>query len=95
MHTKDLVIDDHAEGEKVKEISEVVPDVGRAVLALALRVEAIGLRDAACFVVSANQGHPAGVAELEADEQGDGFHAKEAAVDIITCEQALMSIWIS
>jgi hypothetical protein len=43
---EDLVVDDHAECQKVKHIGEVMPDVGVAVLARAFRVKAVRLRHA-------------------------------------------------
>lgn len=46
MYTEDLVIDDGTQGEEVKHIREVVPDVRVSVLAGTLGIEAIGLCDA-------------------------------------------------
>jgi hypothetical protein len=34
-------------------------------------------------VVAADEVHAVGVAEFEADEEGDGFDAEEAAVDVV------------
>lgn len=81
--TEDLVVDDDGEGQVVEHVGEVVPDVCVAVLAAAFRVEAVALRYAAGFVVAADEVHAVGVAEFEADEEGDGFDAEEAAVDIV------------
>lgn len=83
VHAEDLVVDHHGEGEEVEHVREVVPDVGVAVLARALGVEAVGLRDAAGFVVAADQVDAVGVSKLEADEEGDGFDGEEAAVDVV------------
>ena len=41
MHTEDLVVDDDTKGQEVEEISEMVPDVGGAIFALAFSVEAV------------------------------------------------------
>lgn len=83
VHAEDLVVDHHGEREEVEHVREVVPDVGVAVLARALGVEAVGLRDAAGFVVAADQVDAVGVSKLEADEEGDGFDGEEAAVDVV------------
>lgn len=83
MHTEDLVVDDDAEGEEVEHVGEVVPDVGVAVFASAFGVEAVGLGDAAGFVVAADEVHAVRVAEFEADEEGYGFDGEEAAVDVV------------
>jgi hypothetical protein len=43
------------------------------------------LGHAAGFVVAADEVHAFGVAQFEADEEGDGFDAEETAVDIVAC----------
>ena len=60
-----------------------MPDVGVAVLAVAFRVEAVGLRDAAGLVVAADEVHAGGVAQFEADEEGDCFDGEEATVYVV------------
>ena len=44
MHTEDLAVNHHGQREEVEHVGEVCPHEGRAVLALALRVEAVRLR---------------------------------------------------
>ena len=61
-----------------------MPDGRVAVLAAALGVEAVGLGDAARFVVASDEVHALRVAEFEADEEGDCFDAEEAAVDVVS-----------
>ena len=73
VHAEYLVVDDDREGEEVEHVGEVVPDVGVAVFAIAFGVEAIGLGDAAGLVVAADEVHAGGVAQFEADEEGDCF----------------------
>ena len=67
MDTEYLVVDHHGQGEEVEHVGEVVPDVGVAVFAVAFGVKAIGLCHASRFVIAANQMHPGGVAQFEAD----------------------------
>lgn len=88
---EDAVVDDDAEGEEVEEVGEVVPYVGVAVFAVAFGVEAVGLRDAAGFVVAADQVHAGWVAKFEEDEEGDGFDGEKAAVDVVAWEQSGIS----
>ena len=73
VHAEDLVVDDDGEGEEVEHVGKVVPDVGVAVFAVALGVEAVGLGDAAGLVVAADKVHAGRVAQFEADEEGDCF----------------------
>lgn len=55
MNAKDLIVDHHAQGEKIEHVGEIVPNIGIAILSCALRVEAIGLGDAPGFMIAANE----------------------------------------
>jgi hypothetical protein len=70
----------------------VVPDVGVAVFAAAFGVEAVGLRDAAGLVVAADEVNSVRVAQFEADEEGDGFDAEEAAVDVVAWRDGVLVV---
>ena len=83
MHAKYLVIDHDGEGEEIEHVGEVVPNVGVAVFAVAFGVEAVGLCYASGLVVASDQVHARGVAQFEADEEGDCFDGKETAVYIV------------
>ena len=61
MHAENLIVDNHAQGEKVKHVGEVVPHVGIAIFPRALCIEAVGLGDAARFVITANEMNALGV----------------------------------
>lgn len=61
MNAEDLVVDDHTECQEIKHVGEIMPHAGVAVFARAFRVEAVGLSDAAGFVVASNQMHAMGV----------------------------------
>ena len=81
MDAKDTAVDDGAEGEVIEHLAAPAPDVGRAVLALALVVEAVHLRDLARLVVAANERDALGVAHFEREQKEEGLHAVETAVD--------------
>ena len=80
-----MVVDEGGEREEIKEIGEEAPDVGVAVLAQALVVEAVHLRDLPRLVVPANQRYAVWVADFEAEEEQEGFERVEAAVDEVAC----------
>ena len=84
VHAKYLVVDDDREGEEVEHVGEVVPDVGVAVLAVALGVEAVGLRYASRLVVASDEVHAGRVAEFKADKEGDCLDGEEAAIYVVS-----------
>jgi hypothetical protein len=43
-------------------------------------------------VVAADEVHALRVAEFEADEEGDGLDAEEAAVDVVACEVSSVAV---
>lgn len=95
MNAKDLIVDHHGQREEVEHIREVMPDVRVAVFPRAFGVEAVGLGDAARFVVAADEVDAGWVAQFEADEEGDGFDGEEAAVDVVAwmCQWLYSWLW--
>lgn len=89
MHTEYLVIDHYTEGEEVEHVCEVVPDIGISVLASALGVETVRLRDTARLMVTTDQMDTLRVTQLQAHEKGDGLHTEEATIDVVACRQWL------
>lgn len=65
VETEDLVIDQGSQGEVIEEIGKVLPDVGVAVLAETLIVEAVDLCDLPGLVVASKDGDALGVSDLE------------------------------
>ena len=61
MDAEYLVIDDHAQGEEVKHVREVMPDVGITVFPRTFCVKTVGLSNAARLVVAANEMNAMGV----------------------------------
>lgn len=68
VEAKDLVVDEGREGEVVEKVGEVLPDVGVAIFAKALVVEAVDLGDLARLVVAAKDGDPLRISDLEGYE---------------------------
>ena len=54
MDAEYLIVDDHAEREKIEHVCKVVPDIGIAVLTCAFRVKAVGLSNTSRFVIASN-----------------------------------------
>ena len=84
VQAKDLVVNQSGEGKVVEEISEEFPDIGVAVLAQTLVVEAVNLGDLARFMVAAQDGDAGRVADFERDEESDGFDRIIASVNVVT-----------
>ena len=65
VETEYVVVDQGREREVVKEVGEELPNVGAAVLANALIIEAVHLRDLSGFVIAAKDEHSVGISHLE------------------------------
>ena len=93
MKTEDLVLDDGSQREIVEQVSEGSPDVGRTVLAHALVVKAVDLCNLARFVISSQDVHALGVADLVAEEKRDSFDRVVATIDVVTHEEIVRIGW--
>lgn len=87
VQTKDLVLNQCGQREVVEEVGKEFPDIGIAVFAQTLVVEAIDLSDLAGFVVAAENGYALRVADFESDEQSDGLDGKVATVDVVAYDR--------
>lgn len=81
---ENLVFDKSGEGEVVKEIGEIFPDIGVAVFAQTFVVKSIDLCNLAGFVVSTENSDTLGVTDLKADEERDRFNRVVTTVHVVT-----------
>ena len=89
VQAEDRVVDRGRQRQEVEEVGEVLPDVGVAVFAQALVVEAVDLRDLPRLVVAAEDGDAVTVPDLERDEQRRRLDRVVAAVDVVAHEQVV------
>ena len=89
VEAEDGVVDRRGQRQVVEEVREVLPDVGVAVLAQALVVEAVDLRDLPRLVVAAQDSHAVAVPHLERDEQRRRLDRVVAAVDVVAHEEVV------
>lgn len=87
--TTHLILDEGSKRKVIKQVCKEPPDVRIAVLAQALVVEAIHLRDLPRFVVPAQDGHPIAVAQFEGDEEGNGLDGVISSVDVVAHEEVV------
>ena len=64
MYAEYLIIDNHAQSQKVKHVSEVMPNVGITVFSGAFCVKAIGLSDSPRLVVPPYEMNPMRVSKF-------------------------------
>ena len=81
---ENLVFDKSGEGEVVKEIGEIFPDIGVAVFAQTFVVKSIDLCNLAGFVVSTENSDTLGVTDLKANEERDRFNRVVTTVHVVT-----------
>ena len=89
VQAEDLILHDCRERQVVEQIGEVLPDVGIAVLAHALVVEAIHLGDLATLVIAAQDRDSVSESHLQTDEQSDSLDRVVASVDVVTHEEVV------
>jgi len=87
VHAQDLLLDESRQGKVVKEVSEVLPDVGSSILAKALVIEPIHLGDLSTFVISSEDGEALLVSHLHGDQKCHRFHRVIPSVDVVSHEQ--------
>mmetsp|Transcript_3560 Transcript_3560/g.6810 ORF Transcript_3560/g.6810 Transcript_3560/m.6810 type:complete len:278 (+) Transcript_3560:505-1338(+) len=89
VYAENLVLDERREGEIVENLGAVAPDVDRAVLAQALVVKAVDLRDLAALVVAADERHALRVPHFEREQQQKRLDRVVAAVDKVAHEDVV------
>ena len=89
VHAEDLVVDYGRQADVVEHLGAVLPHRDRAVLAQALVVEAVDLSDLARLVVAPDERDAVRVAHFEREQQQEGLHRVEAAVDEVAQEQVV------
>mmetsp|Transcript_3207 Transcript_3207/g.13915 ORF Transcript_3207/g.13915 Transcript_3207/m.13915 type:complete len:312 (+) Transcript_3207:1674-2609(+) len=89
VRAEDLVLDSRRQGQVVEHVGDVLPHVRVAVLAQALVVEAVHLRDLPRLVVAADDGDAIGVANLERHHQRDRLDRVITSVYVVAQEEVV------
>lgn len=84
MKTEDLVVDQGSEGEVVKEVGKILPDISVSIFTEAFVVEAVDLSDLTGLVVSSEDCDSLRVSDLEGDKKGDSLNRVVASVNVVT-----------
>lgn len=92
MHAEDFIIDDCCQSQVVEDGGAISPHVGRSVLAQALVVETVHLRDLSALMVAADQSNSLRVPYLEGEQQQKGLDRVVASVDEIAHKQ-IVGLW--
>ena len=74
MQAKYLIFHHGRQGQVIEEFDKSVPDIGVAVLTLALIVEAVDLRDLPGLMVASQDSESVSEPDFECDEQRDCFN---------------------
>ena len=67
MNTEYLVVDDHTQGQEIKHISEIMPNICVAVFSKTFVIESIDLSDLSRFMVSSKNGYTMSETDFESD----------------------------
>jgi len=91
--TENLVVDESSQGQVVKEVGEVFPHVGIAILAQTLVVKTIHLCDLTRLMIATEDGDALGVSNLESDQESDSLNGVVATVNVVTHKE-IVCVWI-
>ena len=83
VRAEDLILDDSREGQMVEHVRDVLPHVRVAVLAQALVVEAVHLRDLPALVVTAEKRDAVGPSRLHRDDGANRLHRVVPSIDVV------------
>ena len=89
VETEDLVFNNSRQGQVVKKLSELLPDLGVAVLAQAFVIESVYLGDLTRLVVAPQNSDSVLIAHLERDEQSDCLDTIIAAIDVVAHKEVV------
>mmetsp|Transcript_6523 Transcript_6523/g.14256 ORF Transcript_6523/g.14256 Transcript_6523/m.14256 type:complete len:206 (-) Transcript_6523:14-631(-) len=89
VQAEDLLLNERRQGQVVKEVGEVLPHVSAAVLAQALIVETVDLRDLTALVVASEDSNAVGKPHFEGHQQRDRLHGVVATVHVVAHEQVV------
>ena len=87
--TKDASGHNSRHGQEVKRISEVLPDIGIAVLAKTFIIESVDLSDLSAFMISSQNGNAIFVPDFKCDQESDGFQTVISSIDIVAHEEII------
>jgi hypothetical protein len=89
VQTKNGIFHHGREGKVIKQIGKELPHVGRSVFAHAFVVKSVDLGNLTTLVIAAEHEYAIGVADLETDQERDGFDTVIASIDVIAHEQVI------
>lgn len=87
-----MVLNDGCQRQVIEQVGEVLPDVGIAILAEALIIEAVDLGDLPTLVVASENRDSVLEAHLEAHEQRHGLHAVVSTIYVVSHEE-IVCVW--
>ena len=83
MYAENLLVYNGSQWQEVHDLCAVSPDVHGAILAQALIIEAVHLRDLPRLVIAANQRDISRVPHLKCEEKQEGLHTVKASINEI------------
>ena len=84
MQAEDLILDESREGEVVKQVGKVFPDISISILAQTFIIKAVNLGNLARFVVSSEDCYALRIANFERDKKSHRFDGEVASINVVT-----------
>ena len=86
MQAENLVLDNCRQRKQIEQVGIILPHISVAVLAKALVIEAVDLRDLTRLMVSSQYSDAVLEANLERNEQRDGLDGVIATINVVAHE---------
>ena len=93
MQTKDLILNDCSQWQVVKQVSQVLPNIGVAILAKTLIVKAVHLSDLATLVVSTQDCDAVFKSNFQTNQQSDCLNWVVPAIYVVTHKKIVGVRW--
>jgi len=92
METEDLTVHQGSQRKIVKQIGEIFPNIGIAILPQTLVIKSIDLGDLSALMITTEDGDAAAKPHLESDEESDSLNTVVSSINIVSHEE-IVGVW--
>lgn len=80
------IINKGSDGKIVKNLGEILPDIGTSIFSLTFIIKAVNLSDCSTFMIPSKNSDPILISDLVSQQKTESFHALIASIHVISKE---------